>query len=88
MAIPSLEAADMCSECVSPARWHGYVTTGANPHAGPCPAWPRWAQRIRKVREMLATAIKDKPAGPPPPQRQPLVADPSGHRETQGGEFQ
>jgi hypothetical protein len=23
IAIPALEAADMCSECVSPARWHG-----------------------------------------------------------------
>jgi hypothetical protein len=78
MAIPPFEAADMCSECVSPARWHGYVTTGANLHAGPCPAWPRWAQRIRKVREMIAAAIKDKPAEPPPPKPEPLAVIASG----------
>jgi hypothetical protein len=58
MAIPRLEAADMCSECLSPAKWHGYITTGANLDAGPCPAWPRWTHRIRKAREMIAAAIK------------------------------
>lgn len=68
----------MCSECVSPARWHGYVTTGANPDAGPCPAWPRWAQRIRKVREMIAVAVKEKPAEPPPPKPEPLAVIASG----------
>jgi hypothetical protein len=78
MAIPRLEAADMCSECVSPAEWHGYVTTGANLQAGPCPAWPRWAQRIRKVREMIAAAVKDKPAEPPPPKPEPLAVIASG----------
>jgi hypothetical protein len=78
MAIPPLQAADMCSECVSPARWHGYVTTGANPDAGPCPAWPRWAQRIRKVREMIAAAVKEKPAEPPPPKPEPLTVVASG----------
>ena len=78
IAIPRLEAADMCSECVSPARWHGYVTTGANPDAGPCPAWPRWAQRIRKVREMIAVAVKEKPAEPPPPKPEPLAVIASG----------
>jgi hypothetical protein len=80
MAIPRLEAADMCSECVSPARWHGYVTSGANLHAGPCPAWPRWAQRIRKVREMIAAAVKDKPAEPPPPRPEPLAVVAPGCR--------
>jgi hypothetical protein len=25
--------------------------TGANPDAGPCPAWPGWAERIRKARD-------------------------------------
>jgi hypothetical protein len=80
MAIPRLEAADMCSECVSPARWHRYVTTGANLHAGPCPAWPRWAGRIRKVREMIAAAINDKPAEPPPPSRNRWLSSPPGCR--------
>jgi len=78
VAIPPLEAAEMCSECVSPATWHGYVTTGANLDAGPCPAWPRWAERIRKVREMLAAAVKDKPTQPPPPKPEPLAVIPSG----------
>jgi hypothetical protein len=78
MVIPPLEAADMCSECITPASWHGYVTTGANLDAGPCPAWPRWAQRICKVREMFAAAIKDKPAEPPPPKPEPLAVIASG----------
>ena len=78
MAIPPLQPADMCSECVSPARWHGYVTAGGNPDAGPCPAWPRWAQRIRKVREMIAAAAKEKPAEPPPPKPEPLAVVASG----------
>jgi hypothetical protein len=78
ISIPRLEAADMCSECASPASWHGYVTTGANLHAGPCPAWPRWAQRIHKVREMLGAAIKDKPAEPPAPNPEPLAVVASG----------
>jgi hypothetical protein len=78
MAIPPLEAADMCSECVSPARWHGFVITGANPDAGPCPAWPRWAQCIRKAREMIAAAANEKPAEPPPPKPEPLAVVASG----------
>jgi hypothetical protein len=78
IAIPRLEATDMCSECVLSARWHGYITTGENPDAGPCPAWPRWAQRIRKVREMIAAAVKDKPAEPPPRKPEPLAVIASG----------
>jgi hypothetical protein len=82
MAIPPLKAADMCSECASPASWHGYTVTitltGATFGAGPYPAWPQWSQRIRKVREMLAAAVKDKPVEPPPPKPQPLAVIASG----------
>jgi hypothetical protein len=82
MAIPQLEPADMCSECASPAGWHGYTITialtGATHGAGPCPAWPQWAQRIRKVREMLAAGVKDKPVEPPPPKPEPLAVIASG----------
>jgi hypothetical protein len=50
------EAADMCSECVSPA-WHSPGTTisldGAGMAGGPCPAWPRWAKGINAIREAL-----------------------------------
>ena len=82
MAIPRLEAAEMCSECATPASWHGYsitiALTGATHGAGPCPAWPQWAQRVRRAREMLAAAAQDKPLEPPPPKPQPLAVIASG----------
>jgi uncharacterized small protein (DUF1192 family) len=78
MAIPRLEAADMCSECALPAGWHGYRTTGANPEVRPCPAWPRWAQRIDKVWAMIAAWSKEKPVEPPPPKPEPLAVIASG----------
>jgi hypothetical protein len=79
-AIPPLTAADMCSECVSPASWHGYrwKLSEASPCCGPCSAWPQWRQRLQKVREMpLASATKQ--SGPPPsPEPQPLTVIPGG----------
>lgn len=78
--IPPMTAADMCSECVTPASWHGFrfEISAANPHCGPCPAWPRWGQRLQKAREILMTAAA-KPTDPPsPPKPQPLAIIPSG----------
>lgn len=50
LAIPELTAADMCSECATPASSHGWSTP---PSDGPCPAWPRWAARVKEARQML-----------------------------------
>ena len=52
-AIPPLTASDMCSECVTPASRHGFrfELSDACPERGPCPAWPRWQQRVQQARE-------------------------------------
>jgi hypothetical protein len=72
-----LQAADMCSECESPA-WHapgvtystegGFYITG-----GPCPAWPRWANGVAAVREAVRQAREGPPKEPPPPPPQPIA---------------
>jgi len=79
-AIPPLIAADMCSECVTPLSWHGFrwQLSEANPGCGPCPAWPQWAQRLQKAREMLLASATTKPGPPPPPEPQPLAVIPGG----------
>jgi hypothetical protein len=55
-ATPPLEAADMCSECPTPAAWHSLaVTFNLDPARdvgrvdGPCLAWPWWRERL--IRE-------------------------------------
>lgn len=76
LAIPPLAAEQMCSECATPNARHGWVTP---PFDGPCPAWPSWAARIRKVREMLeAASRRTTPPEPPAPAPQPLAVIPSG----------
>ena len=75
LAIPPLTAEQMCSECPTPTASHGWVTP---PFDGPCPAWPGWAARIRKAREMLeAAAERMKASAPAPPPPQPLAVIPS-----------
>lgn len=78
-AIPPLTAADMCSECATPASWHGYrwELSEANSDRGPCPAWPQWRQRLDKAREMLRASAGRHPS-PPPPKPQPLAVIPGG----------
>jgi len=77
LAIPPLVADDMCSECPTPMAKHGWVTP---PFDGPCPAWPGWAARLRRAREILASAARDapKPTKPPVPKPEPLAIIPSG----------
>jgi hypothetical protein len=71
LAIAPLTAEQMCSECATPMASHGWVTP---PFDGPCPAWPGWAARIRKAREMLeAAAERMKASTPAPPPPQPLA---------------
>ncbi|GAA3810105.1 hypothetical protein GCM10022226_33120 [Sphaerisporangium flaviroseum] len=82
LAVPELAAEQMCSECATPMFKHGWVTP---PYDGPCPAWPGWAKRIHRAREMLATAVeankrRKKPRAPPPLKPEPLAVIPSGCR--------
>jgi len=71
-----LQAADMCSECESPA-WHApgatYSTDGFYVTGGPCPAWPRWAKGVAAVREAVRQARQGPPKEPPPPPPQPIA---------------
>jgi hypothetical protein len=77
--MPPLEAAGMCSECVSPA-WHTPGVTvdlnGAGMIGGPCPAWPRWAKGVNAVREVLRQAAQGPPKAPPPPPPPPPPPQP------------
>lgn len=80
LAVPELAAKQMCSECATPMFKHGWVTP---PYDGPCPAWPGWAKRIQRVREMLkaageASKGRKKPSASPPPKPEPLAVIPSG----------
>ncbi len=67
-AIPPLTAAEMCSECVSPASWHSFVfeVSEASVDRGPCPSWPLWQQRIQKAREIVLSSTSETPDPPPP----------------------
>lgn len=82
-----LQAADMCSECVSPA-WHSPRTTislsGAGMTGGPCPAWPRWAKDVNSVREVLRQRVQgpSQPQAPPPLPRPIAVLAPGEPIET------
>jgi len=57
LAIPRPVADDMCSECPTPIARHGWRTP---PAEGPCPAWPRWAAKIRDIRRMLDTSAREQ----------------------------
>lgn len=78
LAVPRLEAEDMCADCPMPAHEHGYVTP---PFDGPCPAWPAWGARMKEARAMLvrmAEANRARNAIPAPPKPEPLAVMPSG----------
>lgn len=71
-----LLAADMCSECGSPARHAPGVTysvDGFYVTGGPCPAWPRWAEGVAAVREAVRQARRGSPKEPPPPPPEPIA---------------
>ena len=78
-AIPPLTAPEMCSECVSPASWHGFMFEigEASVDRGPCPSWPLWQQRVQKARDILLSSASKNATPPPPPKPQPLAVIPS-----------
>lgn len=80
LAVPRLEAEDMCADCATPWDKHGWVTPPAD---GPCPAWPGWGAQLRKVRQMFEDMVRRNEESkaaetPPPPKPEPLAVVPSG----------
>lgn len=57
LAIPRPVADDMCSECPTLVARHGWCTP---PAEGPCRAWPRWAAKIREMRRILESSVRDQ----------------------------
>ena len=52
--LPPVTTAEMCSECPRPLQWHSFTVSGnLVGWVGPCPAWPRWAERIRGIRAQM-----------------------------------
>jgi hypothetical protein len=80
LGVGPLVADDMCSECATPLSGHGWVSRGLH-GAAPCPAWPGWAARMNKVREMLLEAAERRqqsPVPPPLPKPEPIAVIASG----------
>lgn len=78
LAVPRLEAADMCADCATPAGKHGYVSP---PYDFPCPAWPGQRRIHAEVLKMLETFQRRRDADraePPKPKPEPLAVVPSG----------
>ncbi|MFI7517045.1 hypothetical protein ACIBVK_26485 [Micromonospora echinofusca] len=79
LAVPRLEAEDMCADCATPAHGHGYVSP---PYDWPCVAWPGQRAIHAKVMQMLEASSKRRAAeGPAAPSKsipQPLAVVPSG----------
>jgi hypothetical protein len=80
LAIPRLEAEDMCADCATPWDRHGWVTPPAD---GPCPAWPGWGARLEEVRQMLEHIVRRSEQSkvteaPLRPKPEPLAVVPSG----------
>ncbi|OZV73096.1 hypothetical protein CA850_31480 [Micromonospora echinospora] len=77
-AMSPLAAKDMCPDCFSPATGHGWSFGEFDfPVGGPCPAWPRWAARLGRAREMLMSHQK-RPEAVAAPNPQPLAVISSG----------
>jgi hypothetical protein len=74
-AIPPMTAADMCSECATPARWHAVASTYGDQGeiSWPCDAWPKRAATRRAFRQELARLLTQPAAPPPPPTPRPLA---------------
>lgn len=79
LAVPRLEAEDMCADCATPADKHGYVSP---PFDYPCPAWPGQRRIHAEVMKMLETFQRRREDGqsdtPAKPKPEPLAVVPSG----------
>lgn len=78
LAVPRLQAEDMCADCTTPAGKHGYVSP---PSDHPCPAWPGQRRIHADLVRMLETFQRRRDADraePPKPKPEPLAVVPSG----------
>lgn len=75
LAIPRLEAEQMCADCYTPAFQH---TSGGDIYeTRPCPNWPMHAARMERMRETLRSVAERKsPTVLEPPKPQPLATQP------------
>ncbi|WP_188741645.1 hypothetical protein [Agromyces bauzanensis] len=75
LAVPRLEADQMCADCLTPQSWHVYGRDISE--SCPCPRWPIFAARTERVWEILRSASdRVGPAEPAPPKPQPLATLP------------
>ncbi|GAA3871211.1 hypothetical protein GCM10022381_12900 [Leifsonia kafniensis] len=75
LAVPRLEAEQMCADCYTPQFQH--ASGGDIYSSRPCPRWPMHAARMEHVWEILRSASKRAhPTAPEPPKPQPLATLP------------
>ena len=75
LAIPRLDAEQMCADCYTPSFQH---TSGGDIYESrPCPVWPMHAARMERVWEILRSAgDRAQEERPAPPKPQPLATLP------------
>lgn len=74
LAVPRLEAEQMCADCPTPQHQHAY---GDVMEYSLCPYWPRNRARLERAWEILRSAAeRSTPATPPAPKPQPLATLP------------
>lgn len=74
LAVPRLEAEQMCADCATPQFQHAY---GDVTEYSLCPHWPLNRAQIERAWEILRTASeRAKPAAPEPARPQPLATLP------------
>ena len=79
LAVTRPASEQMCSECFRPQSWDRWRTGGDGLfYTGPCAAWPGWAARIAKTREMILRFTASTPTPPAAAKPQPLAVIPSG----------
>lgn len=75
LAVPRLEAEEMCGDCATPAFQH---TLGGDLYESrPCPRWPMYAARMKQAWEILRSATERAQATTPVPHKpEPLATLP------------
>jgi hypothetical protein len=70
LAVPPLEAAEMCADCLTPQFQHGF---GDVFETRPCPVWPDYAERMKRVWDLLRTAEPKQTESQAQPKAEPLA---------------
>lgn len=75
LAVPRLEAEQLCGDCATPAFQH--MSGGDLYESRPCPYWPQYAARMKQAWEILRSATERTQTNTPvPPKPEPLAALP------------